>query len=141
MDQVVADSLSDFLLYLKLMSAFAAVALSLALTGTYGVISYIAASRNREFAIRAALGADQRQGAWLVLSDAVRLTAIGLAIGVAGVVIAQPLLQNLPVTFRPPNANTVLSVAALIAAAAIAACFLPARRAASEDPVSTLRDN
>jgi len=141
MDQVVADSLSDFLLYLKLMSTFAAVALFLALMGTYGVISCIATSRSREFAIRAALGAGRTQVVWLVLSDALRLTAAGLAIGVTGVLIARPLLANLPVTVRPPNANTVLFVMVLIAAAAIIACLMPARRAASEDPLSTLRDN
>jgi putative ABC transport system permease protein len=139
MDSVVMDSMSDFILYLSLMSAFAGIALFLASTGTYGVISYIASSRLREFAIRTAVGAERSQVTTLVLGDAIRLSAIGLAVGVAGAIAATPLLQNLPVNVRRPDAATILPVAAIIAVIAILASLLPARRAAGADPMSTLR--
>lgn len=140
MDRVVADSMSDFFLYMTLMFVFASVAFFLALTGTYGVISYIAASRTREFAIRAALGAGRAQVAWLVLAYAVRLTSIGLACGFTVVLIASRLLHNLPVSVRPPDGSTIVPVASLIALAAVTACLVPARRAAVADLMSTLRD-
>jgi putative ABC transport system permease protein len=140
MERVVIDSMSDFILYLSLMSAFAGLALFLASSGTYGVISYIAASRMREFAIRAALGARWSQVTMLVLSDAIRLTAFGLAIGITGAIAAAPLLRNLPVNVRGPDAVTIVPVAAAIAAIAILASVVPARRAAAADPMSTLRN-
>lgn len=140
MDRVIADSLSDFTLYLSLLASFAALALLLASTGTYGVIAYIATSRMREFAIRAALGAERAHVTRLVLGHAVRLTAIGLGGGLCGALTAAPLLQNLPVSVRPPDVATVAPVAVLIATVAVAACLLPARRAANVDPMSTLRN-
>lgn len=139
MERVVADSLSDFTLYLSLMAAFAALALVLASTGTYGVISYIATSRTREFAIRAALGAERARVTRLVLGQAVRLTAIGLGCGLTGALAAAPLLQTLPVSVRPPDVATLATVALVIGTAAVVACLLPARRAASVDPMSALR--
>ncbi len=140
MDSVVEDSLKDFTLFLWLMGSFAALGLVLASTGTYGVIAYIATSRMREFAIRLALGADSARVTRLVLGQGMRLTAIGLGVGLFGALAATPLLQNLPVTVRPPDVITAALVAALIGAIAIIACLVPARRAASADPMSTLRN-
>jgi predicted permease len=139
MDRVMADSLSGFTLYLSLMGSFAALALLLASTGTYGVISYAATSRRREFAIRVALGADKARVTRLVLAQGVRLTAIGLGCGLIGALAATPLLGNLPVTVRPPDVVTTALVAAFIGTIAVAACLVPARRAANLDPMSTLR--
>jgi predicted permease len=140
MDRVVAESMSDFLLYLTLMTIFAAVALFLALTGTYGVISYIATSRTREFAIRSALGARRSDVVRIVLLDAIRLTNIGIGFGLVAAFAASPLLHNLPVSVRPPDAVTITPIAVLLTAAAITACLIPARRAASADLMSTLRN-
>jgi predicted permease len=140
MDGVIADSLSDFTLYLSLMAAFAALALLLAATGTYGVIASVAASRRREFAVRVALGADRARVTQLVFGQGLRLTTIGLVSGLFGTLAATPLLQNLPVTVRPPDAVTILPVALIIATVAIVACLLPAFRTARVDPMDALRD-
>jgi len=140
MDRVIADSLSDFTLYLSLMASFAALALLLASTGTYGVISYIATSRMREFAIRVALGADTARVTRLVLGQGIRLTAIGLGLGLCGAFAATPLLQDLPVSVRPPDLSTTAPVAVFIGIVAVAACLVPARRAAGVDPMSVLRN-
>jgi ABC-type antimicrobial peptide transport system permease subunit len=137
---VIADSLSDFTLYLSLMAAFAALALLLAATGTYGVIASVAASRRREFAVRVALGADRARVTQLVFGQGLRLTTIGLVSGLFGTLAATPLLQNLPVAVRPPDAVTILPVALIIATVAIVACLLPAFRTARVDPMDALRD-
>ena len=97
MDRVVDDSLSDFALYLSLIAGFAVLALVLALTGTYGVIAYLVSARTKEFAIRAALGADAGRVTRLVLARGVVLTGIGLAIGFAAALLASPLVNGLPV--------------------------------------------
>ena len=140
MDRVVSDSLSAFTLYLSLMAAFALLALLLAATGTYGVISYIAASRSREFAIRVSLGAGRGRVSRMVLGRGLALAALGLAAGSVAVIAATPLLRGLPVTVRPPDLSVAAPVAALIAAVALAASLLPARRAAGVDPMSVLRE-
>jgi len=82
-DRVIADSLADFMLFLLLIASFAALALVLASTGTYGVIAYIATARTRELAIRVALGADRARVTRLVFGQGLRLTAIGLGLGCA----------------------------------------------------------
>ncbi len=140
MDRVVDDSLSDFALYLSLIAGFAVLALVLALTGTYGVIAYLVSARTKEFAIRAALGADASRVTRLVLARGVVLTAIGLAIGFAAALLASPLVNGLPVNVRPPGVVTVGPVAAFIALVAIAACLGPALRAARVSPMVALRD-
>ena len=117
-----------------------ALAMVLALTGTYGVISYIATSRMREFAIRVAMGAGRPQVMRLVLGQGVRLTAIGLGLGLFGMRALAPLLQGLPVGVRPPDLFMTLAVIVFIATTAVAACVLPARRAAAADPMSVLKD-
>ena len=140
MDRVVDDSLSDFTLYLSLIAGFAGLALVLALTGTYGVIAYLASARTKEFAIRSALGADAGRVMRLVLGRGVVLTGLGLATGLAAALIAAPLVNGLPVTVRPPGVTTVGPVAAFIALVAIAACLVPALRAARVSPMVALRD-
>ena len=139
MDHVFADSLSEFTLYLWLMSLFAAIALLIALSGTYGVISHVAMSRMREFAIRIALGADGLRVTRLMFAKAVGLAALGIAAGVAVAMVATPLLENLPVTVRPPDWRIMVPVAALVLSSAIAASLVPARRAARADPMTMMR--
>jgi len=139
MDAVVTDSLADFTMYLTLIAVAAGLALLMAITGTYAVISNIAAARTREFAIRVALGADRWRVIRLVLSQGARLTITGVALGVFGALTAGRALQGLPVTVRPPDVTTVGPVAVLIAAVAVVACLVPARRAAGTDPIDALR--
>ena len=141
MDRVVADSLADFTLFLSLMAAFAALALLLASTGTYGVLAFVAASRTREFALRVALGADRARVMRLVLGQGLRLTAAGLVLGVLAALAAAPLAQSLPMTVPRPTAATIVPVAILIAAIALIACAIPAHRAARVDPMTALRED
>jgi predicted permease len=140
MDRVVSDSLSDFTLYLSLMAGFAGLALVLALTGTYGVIAYIASARTKEFAVRAALGADAARVIRLVLGQGLLLTGLGLAVGLAAAVLASPLVADLPITVRPPDVATAAPVAVFIALVAVAACLIPAVRASRINPMAALRE-
>jgi predicted permease len=139
MDAVVAESLSDFTVYLSIIAVAAGLALVLASTGTYSVISHMATARTREFAIRVALGADRARVIRLIIGQGARLTAIGLAVGMFGAFAGGRLLQGLPVSVRPPDVVTAAPMAALIAAVAIVACLVPARRAAVKDPIGALR--
>jgi predicted lysophospholipase L1 biosynthesis ABC-type transport system permease subunit len=139
MDAVVADSMAGFSVFLSLMVSFAVLAIALALTGTYGLVSYVATSRVREFAIRAALGADRISVIGLVLAQGAGVTAIGLAIGIGSALLAAPLLKGLPVSVRGPDLLTIGPVAVLIGLTTLAACLVPARRAANADPMSLLR--
>jgi predicted permease len=139
MEQVLSDSLSLFRIFLSLIAAFAGVAIVLALTGTYGVMSFVAGSRTREFAVRMALGADGRRVAATVLRQGAWLAALGLAAGLVLGAAALPLLRGLPVTVRPPDAFVLVPLMTGLAIVMIAACLLPAIRAARVDPMSVLR--
>jgi predicted permease len=139
MERVIADSMTEFTLYLWLMGSLSVIALVIALTGTYGVVSYIATSRMREFAIRVALGADAGRVTRFMLRRTAWLVAIGIAVGALASLAATPLLGNLPVTIRPPSALVMVPVAGLVVAAALIASLVPARRAARADPVTALR--
>jgi predicted permease len=141
MEKVVAESLSGFTLSLSIVSAFAVVAIMLALSGTYGVISYLASSRAREFAIRVALGAGRGRVVGFVLGQGLLLTALGLALGTGGALAVGPLLSGASVTVRPPDLVTLLPVACVIAIVAAIAALVPARRAARIDPMSVLRSD
>ena len=140
MDRVVAESLSGFTLYLSLIACFAALALVLAVSGTYGVISCVAMSRMREFAIRMALGADKSRVMRLVIAQGVALAIAGIVIGTLAAYFASPLLRNFPITVRPPSVLTVLPVALALGVIAVAASAIPARRASRTDPMAVLRN-
>jgi hypothetical protein len=140
MERVIAESLSDFTLYLSLMAGFAVLALVLAMTGTYGVIAYIASARTKEFAIRRALGADGIRVVRLVLAEGILLAGLGLAVGVAAALLASPAVEGLPVEVRPPNLVTAGPVALFITVIALVACAIPAIRASRVNPIVALRD-
>lgn len=139
MSTVLAESLSGFTLSLSILSAFAVLAIVLALYGTYGVISYLASSRAREFAIRIALGAGRGRVITGVLRQGLTLTALGLGVGTVAALLAAPLLGDAPVSIRQPDLVTLLPVALVIAIVAAVAVLVPARRAARVDPVGVLR--
>jgi predicted lysophospholipase L1 biosynthesis ABC-type transport system permease subunit len=139
MDRVVDESLSAFTLYLRLMVLFAVLAFGLALTGTYGVMSYAAGSRAREFAIRVALGANRRAVMQAVVRHGLLVTGFGLALGVGLAMLTSPLLRALPVFVRPPGFAVLGSASLLIGLFAMVACLIPARRAAGVDPMAILR--
>jgi predicted permease len=122
-----------------LVGGFAAVAFILSVVGLYGVTAYSVSQRTREIGIRMALGAQRRSLYGLVMGQAGRLTAIGLAVGVLCSMGASMLIRNLLFAVRAWDAATLGSVAVLLVLASLLASFLPARRAASVDPVRALR--
>jgi ABC-type antimicrobial peptide transport system permease subunit len=139
MDAVVEDSLADFTVYLWLIAAAAVLALVLASTGTYAVISHVTAARTREFAIRAAIGADRLTILRLVVGQGLWLASAGLGLGLFGAWAGGRLLESLPVTVREPDGVTLIPTALLMALVVIAASLVPARRAAVTDPIAALR--
>ena len=138
MEQVMSESLSERNLYRWLIGLFAALALVLAAIGIYGVTSYTATSRTREFAIRLALGSDRIGLVRLVLGQGVRLAALGLALGACVALVLTRPLRNLPIGAGVDPA-TAGAIAALLFAIALLACVLPAIRVASVNPVTALR--
>jgi putative ABC transport system permease protein len=138
-DQIKNQSMGGRRLVSVLLGTFGTVALVLAGLGIYGVISYNVAQRTREIGIRAALGATQRSLLRLILDRGVRLTLIGLAIGVAGAIGLTRLLASLLFGIGARDPLTMVSVGIILAAVAVMASYVPARRAMRVDPVVALR--
>jgi ABC-type antimicrobial peptide transport system permease subunit len=138
MTEVVADSLWELNLYRWLIGLFAVLALTLAAIGLYGVISYGVSSRTREFALRLAIGAEPSGVARLVLGRGLRLTAVGLAAGIAVTLAVVPYLRRVSSLFMP-DALTLAAIISLVAAVALAACLAPALRVARVNPAEALR--
>jgi predicted permease len=122
-----------------LVGGFAAMALVLGVVGLYGVIAYSVSQRTREIGVRMALGAQRSSVYSLVLRQAGWLTFAGIAIGLACSVAASTLIRKLLFGVEAWDAATLIGVALLLGLAAMAASFLPARRAASVNPVEALR--
>jgi ABC-type antimicrobial peptide transport system permease subunit len=121
------------------VGALAAVGLLLAAAGLYGVMSHLVTRRRREVGVRMALGAGQRETVALVLGEALRLAATGIAAGAAIALAASSLLSSLLYGVRPWDPVTLAVVAAVLAAVALMAAAVPASRATRVDPVSALR--
>jgi predicted permease len=138
-DQIRDQAMGGRRLVSVLLGTFATVALILAGLGIYGVISYNVAQRTREMGIRAALGATERSLLRLILDRGVRLTLIGLAIGVAGAIGLTRLMATLLYGVGARDPVTMVSVGVILAGVAIAASYVPARRATRVDPVVALR--
>jgi putative ABC transport system permease protein len=122
-----------------LMGLFAALALLLAVVGLYGVLSYMVVQRRHEIGVRLALGAQSRSVVILFLRQGLRLTLLGMAIGLAGAYGLMRLLERLLFGVSATDLPTFISVAMLLAAVALLACWIPARRATKVDPMVVLR--
>ncbi len=125
--------------YSWLFGVFAAVALLLAAAGIYGVISYAVSQRTREIGIRIALGARPDQVQWQVLGQGLVMVALGIVLGLGGTLWATNLLQSLLFGINKRDPITYATVAGGVILIAILANLLPARRAATIDPMSALR--
>jgi ABC-type antimicrobial peptide transport system permease subunit len=121
------------------VGGFALLALMLGVIGLYGVVAYSVAQRTREIGVRMALGAERGRVYRLVLGEAVWLTAIGIGLGLACSLGATRLMQGVLFGVAAWDMPTLAAVAAVLAASSLLASFLPARRAASIDPVDALR--
>src|SRR5271168_4654071 len=122
-----------------LVGGFAALALLLGVVGLYGVIAYSVSQRTREIGVRMALGAQQSSVYRMILKEAVRLTGEGILAGIACSLGAATLIQSLLFGVRAWDISTLGAVAGVLAISAMLASFLPARRAASVNPVEALR--
>ena len=136
---VVSQSLTSPRSTMMLFAIFAALAVLLGVVGVYGVISYGVAQRLPEFGVRLALGAQKRDVMWLVMAQAGRLTLVGAGIGIAGALVGTRLLSSLPFAVSTADAPTYSAVTILLTIVALAACYIPARRAAKVDPMAALR--
>ena len=139
MDQLLADSLSRSRFTMLLLGIFAAVALMLAAVGIYGLIAYSVTQRTQELGIRIALGAQRRDVLRLVLGQGTRLTLLGVTVGVLAALGLVRLLSTLLFGVSATDPLTFAGVAVLLGLVALAACYLPARRATRVDPIVALR--
>jgi putative ABC transport system permease protein len=122
-----------------ILASFAGMGLVLAMMGIYGVIAYLVAQRTQEIGIRLALGAPRSAVLWLVSSQGLRMALAGVAIGMMGTVVAARSLASLLYGISPLDPVTLGSASVALIAIALAACALPARRAARIDPMRALR--
>ncbi len=122
-----------------LLGGFALLALVLSSIGIYGVISYSVAQRTREIGVRIALGARTFDVLKMVLSQAVVLTFVGIAVGLAGAFALTRFLETLLFQVKPNDFTILLSVSIVLGTVAVCACLIPARRAAKVDPLVALR--
>jgi putative ABC transport system permease protein len=139
MDHLVSASVAQPRLNLSLLAAFAALALVLAAVGVYGVMAYAVTQRTQEFGIRMALGALPADVLKQVFLEGGRLAAIGLALGLIAALALTRLMASLLFGVKPSDPVTLGMAAALLAFVALAACYIPARRATRVDPLVALR--
>ena len=139
LDQVREESLADERFTLILFGTFAAVALFLATLGIYGVVAFSVAQRSHEIALRMALGATRNRVVALVLREGSVLAAIGMGLGLIGAYFVGRAMQSMLFGVRALDFSAFASVALILLAAALLACYLPARRAASIEPMRVLR--
>ncbi len=123
----------------SLLGLFGLVALLLAAVGIYGVMAHSVAQRTREIGIRMALGGSPRDILRLVIGDGLRLTVMGAAVGLAGVLSVAQLIRGFLYGISPTDPLTLAGVTLLLVAVALLACYVPARRAARVDPMVALR--
>jgi putative ABC transport system permease protein len=136
---MVSSSVAEPRALTSLFAAFAACALLLAAVGTYGLVSYSAAQRTYEIGVRVAIGASRRQVFALVMGESVRLVAVGLFVGIAGALAMGRGLSRFLYGVSAADPVTFAGVAVVLLLTALAAGFLPGRRAAAIDPARALR--
>ncbi len=139
MDDLVDEQVGQRRLLVMLLGSFAPMALVLVLMGIYGIIAYTVAQRTQEMGIRRALGAQQSDVLRLVVGQSFRLALTGLAIGIGGAFGLTRLLQNLLFGVSATDPATFVVVALLFLLVALAASYIPARRATRIDPITALR--
>ena len=139
LDERVADAASGTRFNATLLGFFGFVALALAAVGVYGVIAYSVAERTHEIGIRVALGASRGDVAGMVMSQGLMMTAAGLVFGLAGAWFVTRYMATLLYGIAPRDPVTFGAAAGMLAVVAMAACYLPARRAMGVDPMVALR--
>jgi putative ABC transport system permease protein len=139
LEKVLAENSASPRLLLSLMGGFAALALLLAVVGIYGVLSHLVGQRSQEIGIRMALGAQRREVLRLVLYHGLKMVLWGELLGIAGGLASARILTSQLFEVAPTDPWTFAAVSLLLLGIALAACYLPARRAAGLDPLVALR--
>jgi ABC-type antimicrobial peptide transport system permease subunit len=139
MDQLVASSLTRQRFYAAVMGVFAAIAVLLSAVGLYGVLAYAVGQRTREFGVRTALGARSRDVLSMVVHQGLRLTSIGIGIGLAGAIALTRYIEGMLYDVTPLDPLTYVAVVAFFVAVTSLASYVPARRATRIDPMTALR--
>ena len=139
MDEVIAKSVAPRRFRMLLLGLFALLALLLAVIGVYGVMAYSSTQRTHEFGVRIALGADRQDILKLVVRQGFKLALLGVSIGVGGALLLTRVLSSLLYEVSAHDPLTFSAVAALLMLVALAASYIPARRAMKVDPIVALR--
>jgi len=139
MDEVVATAQAQARFELLLFTLFAAVALALAAAGIHGVMSHSVERRTREIGIRLSLGATAATVVWMVAARSLRQAGLGAVLGLAGALALGKLLAGLLYEVKPEDPLTLVAVAAVLLATALAASLQPARRATRIEATIALR--
>jgi putative ABC transport system permease protein len=124
---------------MTLMSVFAGLGLLLVLVGIYSVLSYSVARRTHEIGIRMAMGAERGDVLRMIVRQGLKLALIGVAVGIAGALALTRYLSDMLYGVKPTDPLTFIAVSLTLIAVALAACYIPARRAAKVDPMVALR--
>jgi putative ABC transport system permease protein len=139
LEQTVASAIAQPRFLSMLLSTFAVLAILLAAGGIYGSMLYSVGQRNREIGIRMALGAREGNVTAMILRSGLRLTLIGIALGLAGAFALSRTVESMLFGIERTDPLTFAAVSVLLGSVALAACYLPARKAAKADPIETLR--
>jgi putative ABC transport system permease protein len=139
MDEFIAVSLAQQRFNMLLLGLFAALAVVLATVGIYGAMAYAVNQRTHEIGIRTALGAQRSDVLRLVVRDGAKIALFGIASGIIGALALTRLMASLLFEVKPTDPATFAGVAILLALVALAACYIPARRAMRVDPMVALR--
>jgi len=139
--QMKAESVMSRRLTTSLLSGFALLAMLLAASGIYGMLSFVTAGRTQEMGIRAAMGASRGRLIWLVIRGGSIPVLAGITIGLAGAAAFGRLLRSMLFAVNPADGLTLMSVCVLFLSVGLISCLVPAWRAASGDPMAALRQD
>ncbi len=139
LESMVADTLAGRKFNLVLLLSFSLIAFALAAIGIYGLISFSVSQRTTEIGVRIALGARREQVIRLIVGQAMRLSLVGVILGIVGAGLLTRFMQHMLYDVTPTDPAVFLQISAAMVVVAMLAAYLPARRAASSDPVTALR--
>jgi putative ABC transport system permease protein len=139
MKELLADSVAQPRFRTLLLGIFAGMALLLSAVGIFGVMAYLVSRRTQEIGVRMALGASRGEVRRMILGEGLRVTLIGIAIGLVGAFASGRLIKGLLYGVGPADPATFAGVSLLVIVVALIACYLPAHRATQVDPMIALR--